>query len=161
MEDSNFREIQAQWATVRGRIRQKVGEAQFKSWIKILTLESFVEGKVVLSAPNNFVRTRIIEQYLNLIKSYWLVQNVKINDVEIIVSRKENNIKINPSTLSNMNVEKKDDLVLSISSDLDNRFTFSNFIVGKPNELAFAAARRVSESEDVPFNPLFLILEWD
>ena len=156
MEDSNFREIQAQWATVRGRIRQKVGEAQFKSWIKILTLESFVEGKVVLSAPNNFVRTRIIEQYLNLIKSYWLVQNVKINDVEIIVSRKENNIKINPSTLSNMNVEKKDDLVLSISSDLDNRFTFSNFIVGKPNELAFAAARRVSESEDVPFNPLFL-----
>ena len=156
MEDSNFREIQAQWATVRGRIRQKVGEAQFKSWIKILTLESFVEGKVVLSAPNNFVRTRIIEQYLNLIKSYWLVQNVKINDVEIIVSRKENNIKINPSSLSNMNVEKKDDLVLSISSDLDNRFTFSNFIVGKPNELAFAAARRVSESEDVPFNPLFL-----
>ena len=43
-----------------------------------------------------------------------------------------------------------------LSSDLDNRFTFSNFIVGKPNELAFAAARRVAESVDVPFNPLFL-----
>ena len=47
------------------------------------------------------------------------------------------------------------DVFKSISSDLDNRFTFSNFIVGKPNELAFAAARRVSEAKDVPFNPLF------
>ena len=48
------------------------------------------------------------------------------------------------------------DVFKTISSDLDSRFTFSNFIVGKPNELAFAAARRVSESDDVPFNPLFL-----
>ena len=30
------------------------------------------------------------------------------------------------------------------------------FVVGKPNELAFAAARRVAESDVVPFNPLFL-----
>ena len=152
MEESNLSEIQAQWATVRGRIRQKVGEAQFKSWIKILVLE----GRVVLSAPNNFVRTRIIEQYLDLIKSYWLVQNVKINDVQIIVSKKKQESKPYQSKFSTVNFEKKDDLVQSISSDLDTRFTFSNFIVGKPNELAFAAARRVSESEDVPFNPLFL-----
>ena len=55
-----------------------------------------------------------------------------------------------------MDSRKPQDVFKSISSDLDSRFTFSNFIVGKPNELAFAAARRVSESEDVPFNPLFL-----
>lgn len=39
---------------------------------------------------------------------------------------------------------------------LDPRFTFANFVVGAPNELAFAAARRVAESPTVPFNPLFL-----
>jgi len=39
---------------------------------------------------------------------------------------------------------------------LDPRFTFDNFVVGKPNELAFAASQRVAESEDVTFNPLFL-----
>jgi len=44
----------------------------------------------------------------------------------------------------------------ALSAPLDRRFTFSNFVVGKPNELAFAAARRVAESETVPFNPLFL-----
>lgn len=43
-----------------------------------------------------------------------------------------------------------------LSAPLDPRFTFANFVVGKPNELAFAAARRVADSETVPFNPLFL-----
>jgi len=43
-----------------------------------------------------------------------------------------------------------------IQAPLDPRLTFSNFVVGKPNELAFAAARRVADSTSVPFNPLFL-----
>src|SRR5437763_14721179 len=49
----------------------------------------------------------------------------------------------------------------NLSAPLDPRFTFENFIVGKPNELAHAAARRVAEAcanpvHTVPFNPLFL-----
>jgi len=44
----------------------------------------------------------------------------------------------------------------SPGSNLNPNFTFENFIVGKPNELAQAAARRVAEGRDVTFNPLFL-----
>ena len=44
----------------------------------------------------------------------------------------------------------------ALGAPLDVKFTFENFIVGKPNELAFAAARRVAESDELPFNPLFL-----
>ncbi|CAK0753379.1 Chromosomal replication initiator protein DnaA [Azospirillaceae bacterium] len=43
-----------------------------------------------------------------------------------------------------------------ISAPLDPRFTFENFVVGKPNELAHAAARRVADAGNVTFNPLFL-----
>mgnify|MGYP000278468948 FL=1 len=42
------------------------------------------------------------------------------------------------------------------TSPLDPRFNFDNFIVGKSNEFAFAAAKRVCESEKVVFNPLFI-----
>jgi chromosomal replication initiator protein len=42
------------------------------------------------------------------------------------------------------------------ASPLDPRFTFHSFVVGKPNELAHAAARRVAEGGPVTFNPLFL-----
>ncbi|MBB6253535.1 chromosomal replication initiator protein DnaA [Nitrospirillum iridis] len=48
--------------------------------------------------------------------------------------------------------EERDD----VSALLDPRFTFENFVVGKPNELAFAAARRVADANAVTFNPLFL-----
>jgi chromosomal replication initiator protein len=52
-------------------------------------------------------------------------------------------------------------LVKSDSGDelggiLDQRMTFDNFIVGKPNELAYAAAMRAAESDVPSFNPLFL-----
>ncbi|MBT5518163.1 MAG: hypothetical protein HOK33_04395, partial [Rhodobiaceae bacterium] len=43
-----------------------------------------------------------------------------------------------------------------LGAPLDARFTFDNFIVGKSNELAHAAARRLAEGEGVAFNPLFL-----
>ncbi len=43
-----------------------------------------------------------------------------------------------------------------IGAPLDPRFTFDRFVVGKPNEFAYAAARRVAEAPSVPFNPLFL-----
>ena len=162
INSKDFTEIQAQWATVRGRIRQKIGDAQFKSWIKIISLKDCVDGKIILSVPSAFVRTRIIEQYLDIIKSYWLVQNLKVNDIEIVITQ-DNNTKMSTKSSSEIkkvetiNKEnKQDDIFNSISSDLDTRFTFTNFIVGKPNELAFAAARRVAESNDVPFNPLFL-----
>ena len=62
-QESNFNEIQAQWAAVRGKIRQKIGEGMFKSWFKPLSLISFKSGVLILSVPNNYIRTRLMEQY--------------------------------------------------------------------------------------------------
>ncbi|HQT75449.1 MAG: chromosomal replication initiation protein DnaA [Rhodospirillales bacterium 20-64-7] len=50
-------------------------------------------------------------------------------------------------------VEPRSDL----AAPLDPRFTFDGFVVGKPNEFAYACARRVAERPSSPgFNPLFL-----
>ncbi|OEJ63739.1 chromosomal replication initiator protein DnaA [Magnetovibrio blakemorei] len=48
------------------------------------------------------------------------------------------------------------DTALEISAPLDPRYTFENFVVGKPNEFAHAAAQRIAESPNAQFNPLFL-----
>ncbi|MCA1941854.1 MAG: chromosomal replication initiator protein DnaA, partial [Caenispirillum bisanense] len=47
-------------------------------------------------------------------------------------------------------------VVDDLSAPLDPRYTFDNFVVGKPNEFAYAAANRVADSDMVSFNPLFL-----
>ncbi len=150
-------ELQAQWASVRGKIRRKIGDAFFKSWFKPLSLVSFESGVLVLSVSNSFQRTRLIEEYHDLIKSQWKEQNNKIKSIEIILVKNKNKVELiehNESLTSLGKVRTK--VSPKITADLDKRFTFSNFIVGKPNELAFAAAIRVAESQKVPFNPLFL-----
>ncbi len=49
------------------------------------------------------------------------------------------------------------DAMLEHSTVLDPRYTFDNFVVGKSNEFAYAAARRIAESEDnTMYNPFFL-----
>ncbi|WP_281300543.1 MULTISPECIES: chromosomal replication initiator protein DnaA [unclassified Iodidimonas] len=48
------------------------------------------------------------------------------------------------------------DGVEGLGGRLEPRYSFETFVVGKSNAFAHAAARRVSESQSVPFNPLFL-----
>ena len=148
-------ELQAQWASVRGKIRRKIGEALFKSWFKPLTLIRYESDVLILGVPNNFVRTRLIEEYHDLIKLTWKQHNKKIKSVEIVLT-KDGSVKEENSKPREIKNKKQTPISPTISAELDLRFTFSNFIVGKPNELAFAAARRVAESQNVPFNPLFL-----
>ena len=158
-QESNFNEIQAQWAAVRGKIRQKIGEGMFKSWFKPLSLISFKSGVLILSVPNNYIRTRLMEQYFELLKENWLNQNSKILKINITIVKEDLTVleeKSDKNQSKNLSKRKSYALSENIGANLDQRFTFTNFIVGKPNELAFAAARRVAESEDVPFNPLFL-----
>lgn len=45
---------------------------------------------------------------------------------------------------------------LDLSAPLDPRYVFDNFVVGKPNEFAHAASKRVATTDIPPFNPLFL-----
>ncbi len=49
-----------------------------------------------------------------------------------------------------------DEFYDGLSAPLDARFKFDRFVVGKPNEFAHAAARRVADATSVQFNPLFL-----
>jgi len=156
--------IEAAWARVRGQLRKEYGEDAFKSWLKPLTLAGAFEGEVRISAPTRFVRDWIVDHYADRIQALWREENPAVRAIVIQVdpARYRHGEAAAPSMPSlplprrvggNGEVtEERDDL----TAQLDPRFTFSNFIVGKPNELAFAAARRVAESDAVSFNPLFL-----
>ena len=66
----------------------------------------------------------------------------------------------NPRIVSSKSETATDPVIAQVdglqAAPLDARFTFDSFVVGKPNELAHAAARRVSEGGPVTFNPLVL-----
>jgi len=60
------------------------------------------------------------------------------------------------SSAANNNIQSFDDANRSVSVPLNPLYTFENFVVGKSNEFAYAAARKVTESKNIAFNPLFL-----
>ena len=167
MSDERLISIDRIWARVRGRLRQEFGESTYRSWIRSLVLEEVVNKRVTLAAPTLFMRDRIVAQYGDRITSAWAAESADtINDCVITVRssdelvsetatgdplKTKNFVSVEPKVIGT-----KTKRANSIEGSLDSRFTFDNFVVGKPNELAYAAAQRVSGSDEVLFNPLFL-----
>jgi chromosomal replication initiator protein len=162
-----------QWIRVRAKLRAEFGEAAYRSWLKPVSLISAGQGVVQISAPTKFMRDWVDQQYGARLLQLWSDEDPDISVVEIVhsgvvaattssprsagTSNAWSSKRSEPNNLdqnsSGQNKGARDD---SIGAPLDSRCNFSNFVVGKPNELAFAAARRVAEAGVTPFNPLFL-----
>jgi|TARA_S200000501_G_scaffold155328_1_gene146519 chromosomal replication initiator protein len=167
MSDERLISIDRIWARVRGRLRQEFGESTYRSWIRSLVLEEVIGERVTLAAPTLFMRDRIVSQYGDRITLAWAAESADtVNDCLITVRSSDepvieavtgdskvtkNSLPLEPKVIGTK--AKKEN---SLEGSLDSRFTFDNFVVGKPNELAYAAAQRVSGSDEVLFNPLFL-----
>jgi chromosomal replication initiator protein len=157
-------EIMALWNGVHGELRNEFGEAVFRSWLKPLTLQAYYHGTLEVSVPTRFMRDWIQTHYSTRILEMCTAANAEVRRLEIVVvqnaihsddtpAEAEKKLKANSNVSAN-NIPGDDPFQLS--SPFDARYTFDTFVVGKPNALAHAAARRIVESQNVPFNPLFL-----
>ena len=156
-EKSTSQSSETIWSKVKIKLQQVYGEEEYSNWIKLLTLHSIEKNKINFNAPTKFMCDWIYSHYGKQILRLWRENDKSVTDLSIIVYEKSVDAKIineelkeNKTKLENKSA--RDDLF----NNLDPRFTFKDFMVGKPNELAFSACRRVAEATDVPFNPLFL-----
>ena len=156
-----------QWIRVRAKLRAEYGEAAYRSWLKPVSLISAGRGVVQISAPTKFMRDWVDQQYGDRLLELWSDEDPNIRVIDIVHSgavaaatpaRPATASSVWSSKYSDKNNldQNKSDRNNNVGARLDSRFDFSNFVVGKPNELAFAAARRVAEADVAPFNPLFL-----
>lgn len=154
-------EILSLWNKVHKDMRQEFGEAIFRSWLKPLKLQAYYHGTMEVSVPTRFMRDWIQTHYAERIREMCSESNEEIKRLQIVVvqnpiidsARSDDESDSRKTKTTNENIRK---MVDEVSSPLDARFSFDTFVVGKPNALAHAAARRVVESESIPFNPLFL-----
>lgn len=149
-------DVNISWNKIASELKKSLDKDTFQNWIKPINFETQLDNSLTLSVPTRFLRDWIIKNYASVIKRAYLDQGVTVDKLSIIV--KENNNRIIPGTevVYQDNEDDEDTYYDDISAPLDPQFTFDNFIVGKPNELAYAAAQRVAQSEVVSFNPLFL-----
>jgi len=158
--------LSASWERISDKLKALYGDAVFRSWLKPLRFAGTNNNKIQLSVPTRFMREWITSHYGDDIRNFWQLESeAQSLEIEFVVgaqtavatnavSDQHSNVVTPQSWQSN----EAPDNILQMGAALDPRYTFDNFVVGKPNELAHAAARRVSESAQVVSgcNPLFL-----
>ena len=152
------------WKEIRLKLKSKLGKNIFKNWIETLDLVKIEKKSVFFNVPNSFIANWIDRNYTDIIIETFKNEEIFIDEISFDYKNQnslpflneENTHKIRDNNLSNLKNSLDNKNIELPSSPLDKRFTFERFVVGKPNELAHAAAKRVSETGPVTFNPLFL-----
>ncbi len=161
-------DLQETWLEICESLRAEIGEASYQSWIKPMRLIGQNGSAVRTGVPTRFMREWIQAHYQDRLSELLDGRGLS-GGLDVVIHqehaasgraetkpaevRKEDAAPAGPVNGTGIgNGPHADD----IGAPLDQRYTFDRFVVGKPNEFAYAAARRVAEAEVVPFNPLFL-----
>jgi len=176
--------LSVQWTRIKGRLQTEVGEVEYRTWLRQMTLAGLDGDEITVTLPTRFLRDWVSSRYGDRLRTMWQAENAGIRRVDIrvggantapmpltgtvvppreLVAEPVQETLREPVVLARSapTAASVDDRVEPRSADLaaplDPRFTFEGFVVGKPNEFAYACARRVAERPSSPgFNPLFL-----
>ncbi|MFT8468199.1 MAG: chromosomal replication initiator protein DnaA [Acetobacter syzygii] len=166
----NNKGLAESWLRICGRLKGEVGEVEYRTWLTQIALGPIDFVEITLILPTRFLRDWVRSQYGDRLSELWHSEIPSLRRVELQVARPGDPAPLQVADVAPASVtaapatedstagtkpvpEVRSDLVTA----LDSRFTFETFVVGKPNEFAYACARRVAEKpSSVGFNPLFL-----
>jgi chromosomal replication initiator protein len=165
-------QMAAVWARVRGRLQQEVGEVEYRTWLRQMTLAGISDEEVTVLLPTRFLRDWVRSHYGDLLASLWKAELSRVRRVVLRVGTGAGEVAANalaepislaeprfaePRVIEPRWADPRGDERPTDAATLDPRFTFESFVVGKPNEFACACARRVADHPAAAgFNPLFL-----
>jgi chromosomal replication initiator protein len=136
-------------------LQAELPEQQFNTWIR--PLQAVDDGAVLrLLAPNRFVIDWLQQHYMERILQ--LVDDGNAN-TEVVVEVGSRAPTTAPAVASNLRPQATPIRASSqapVVSRLNPLFTFENFVEGKSNQLARAAASQVGENPGKSYNPLFI-----
>ena len=148
-----------QWGAVKDGLCKTLGQNTYKTWIEPLQFAEAGQGIARLHVPTNFLGNYVSQNFGDLLLARITAHDPTIRRIEFDVAPKARPAAERPQARPPEKefVSAAPAMAEMLSgAPLDKRFTFESFVVGKPNELAHAAAKRVAEGGPVTFNPLFL-----
>lgn len=155
------------WARVRSRLQTEVGDIEYRTWLRQMALAGRDGDEVTLHLPTRFLRDWVRSHYGDRLAELFRAEDQSVQHVDIrvggVVTQSESSVAApvvklaDKPTVKAAAIDHRPDPRADLVAPLDRRFTFDSFVVGKPNEFAYACARRVAEHPASPgFNPLFL-----
>ena len=132
---------------------------QFNSWIKPLTFE-MSGGQITLTAPNSFTLKLVQERFLPEISKLAETFLSTAPSFELRIGKKTSTQHPTKATAKVISGIPSAPLAVPNASKGQNKLnpllSFDNFVTGKANQLAHAAAVQVAESPGTAYNPLFI-----
>jgi len=172
---------EASWGEIQARLRSLVNDQAYMTWIQPIRCQAILSERISLLVPNEFFKTWIQDCFLDLISqaTAQVMGRILLVDLgidETLAPENEISVKEAATALSHKTQESLTSVpqsnLVSVSdglgsqraershqitgSPLNPKYVFHNFIVGASNQIAHAAAQRVSESPGNSYNPLFI-----
>ncbi len=152
------------WDLVKQKLKSEFGRSTYGTWFQAMDQGGMRDSRLQLIFPTPFISDWVSTHYAPKIQLILKQIAPHVRGLEFSsegsvtpqIAPSFSVIKGGAGAPSEVLATQPMIVPSSLSASLDSRFTFENFVVGKPNELAYAAAMRVAEDKKVSFNPLFL-----
>jgi len=147
------------WEVITSHLKKKLTSQQFKTWVKPLSFQEN-ESDLEILAPNQFIQQWVVDRFAKEIIEL-SKENKYIKQIKFISNKAKKNIKpIENKVDLNQSKTKPEDLspksTINKTTGLNKNLNFENFVTGRANQLATAAAKQVSEKPGESYNPLFI-----
>ena len=142
------------WEKLLYLVEKRVSPHTFTTWFQPTRLERTDAGKYVIRIPTPVFRKVLTQTYGEIVKAVLHESGVPHYQVEYVCTEEETapappQPPVPPVRQARLDFD-------SIEHQLNAKYTFETFVVGKSNEFAHAAARAVAEQPSKSYNPLFL-----
>jgi len=136
------------WEKILEKLKEKIPEQTFKTWFSPTKGLSFTGDTLFVEVPNPFFIDWLEEHYINI-----------LSDIAVSLLKRKMKISFKANTSEAMRPEPvlKDIVAFpSPRTNLRERYTFENYVVGKCNHFAQAASLAVAKAPAKTYNPLFI-----
>ncbi len=149
----------ALWDSCLNFFKDSLPPQQFNSWIKPLAFE--IKGdQITLTAPNSFTMKVIQERFLPEIskRAESFLSSPPFFELRIGGNSTPPTTRTSPATIAESlpTVSLPEPRTHKSQNKLNPLLSFENFVIGKANQLAHAAAIQVAETPGTTYNPLFI-----
>lgn len=154
------------WPVCLERLQDELPQNLFNMWIRPLQAEEQA-GALRLLAPNPFFLRHVADKYLARIRE--LVKELSQGSMDHVLlevgNRQDNEVSAPVTKSSNATTSTSapsreappTELLPRPPNNLNSLFTFENFVIGKSNQIAFAACQQVADKPGlIGHNPLFI-----
>ncbi len=144
------------WDKFLDRVKSRVSINTFNTWFQPTRLNRAEGETLFIQIPSTVFRNVLTRTYGEIVKAVFHELGTPNTRVQYVCTEEE--AAATTAAAASATVPVKQSKLDFESSDhqLNPRYTFDSFVVGKSNEFAHAAARAVAEQPSKSYNPLFL-----